>query len=157
VYNQSYELITDPEVSITITNTDNKQYPFTFSKTANAYRLNAGTFPVGQYRYEARVKVGEKIYQQKGEFSVSPVMVESVNTTADHQALFSLAKRHNGDLVDVKNMQKLVDLLNAREDIKPIIYTPKRLIDFINLDWFFFLLLILFSAEWFMRKRHGAY
>lgn len=157
VYNQSYELITDPEVSITITNTDNKQYPFTFSKTANAYRLNAGTFAVGQYRYDARVKVGEKMYQQKGEFSVSPVMVESVNTTADHQALYNLAKRHNGDLVDVKNMQKLVDVLNAREDIKPIIYTPKRLIDFINLDWFFFLLLILFSAEWFMRKRHGAY
>jgi hypothetical protein len=84
VYNQSYELINEPEVNIVITNAENKKYPFVFSKTTNAYRLNAGMFAVGEYKYEAKVKVGEKLYTQNGEFSVSPLQVEFTNTTADH-------------------------------------------------------------------------
>ena len=48
VYNESYELINDPEVTMNIINSDNKKFPYTFSKTINAYRLNAGMFPVGE-------------------------------------------------------------------------------------------------------------
>ncbi|MCD4681687.1 MAG: hypothetical protein K8R86_00275, partial [Bacteroidales bacterium] len=36
VYNESYELITDPEVTITITASDGKKYPFVFYKTSDS-------------------------------------------------------------------------------------------------------------------------
>lgn len=157
VYNQSYELINEPEVNIVITNAENKKFPFTFSKTTNAYRLNAGMLSVGEYKYEARVKVGEKLYVQPGEFSVSPIQVEFANTTADHQMLFSLSKKHNGEMVYPADMEKLSEKLNARNDIKSISYSEKKLNDLINLKWIFFIILGLISAEWFMRKRNGAY
>jgi hypothetical protein len=157
VYNQSYELINEPDVSITITNASGKKFPFTFGKTSNAYRLNAGMLAVGEYRYDAQVKVGEKIYTQKGEFSVSPLQVEFTNTIADHQMLFTLANKHNGEMLYPKDMQKLSEKLNAREDIKSISYSEKKLDDLINLKWIFFIILVLISAEWFMRKRNGAY
>jgi hypothetical protein len=157
VYNQSYELINEPEVSIVITNSENKKFPFTFGKTNNAYRLNAGMFPVGEYNFEAKVKVGEKIYTQKGEFSVSALQVEYTNTVADHQMLYSLAHKHDGEMIYPPDMEKLSDKLNARDDIKSVSYTEKRLNDLINLKWIFFIILILISTEWFMRKRNGAY
>ncbi|TND09018.1 MAG: hypothetical protein FD123_1872 [Bacteroidetes bacterium] len=157
LYNDSYELINEPEVSMNIINEKDKRFSFTFSKTAKSYRLNAGQFPVGEYRYEARVKSGQKVLTQSGRFSISPVLIESVNTTADHQALFNLSKKHNGDLLGVKDLAKLTEILNAREDIKPVIYNPKRLVDFINLEWIFFTLFFLLSLEWFLRKRHGTY
>jgi hypothetical protein len=157
VYNESYELINEPEVSITITNADKRSFPFTFSKTSNAYRLNAGMFPVGEYKYEARVKVGEKVFTQRGEFSVSPLMIEAANTVADHQMLYSLAKKHGGDMVYPRELDKLNDLLTKREDIKTVSYTEKKLNDLVNLKWVFFLLLGLLSIEWFLRKRNGAY
>jgi hypothetical protein len=157
VYNESYELINEPEVSITITNADKKTFPFTFSKTSNAYRLNAGLFAVGEYKYEARVKVGEKVFTQRGEFSVSPLMVEAANTVADHQVLYSLAKKHGGDMVYPAQLEKLQELLTKREDIKTVSYTEKKLNDLVNLKWVFFLLLGLLSVEWFLRKRNGAY
>lgn len=157
VYNESYELINEPEVSITITNTDRKTFPFTFSKTSNAYRLNAGLFAVGEYRYEARVKVGEKALVQRGEFSVSPLMVEAANTVADHQLLYSLAKKHGGDMVYPDQLDKLEELLTNREDIRTVSYTEKKLSDLVNLKWVFFLLLGLLTIEWFLRKRNGAY
>ncbi len=157
VYNESYELINEPEVNIIITNADNKKFPFTFSKTSNAYRLNAGMMPVGEYKYEAKTKVGDKLYSQRGEFSVSALQVELTNTIADHQLLYSLAKKHSGEMVYPNDMEKLSSKLNSRDDIKSVSYSEKKLRDVINLKWIFFLILTLLSFEWFMRKRNGAY
>ncbi len=157
VYNDSYELINEPEVSINIVDATEKRFPFTFSKTGNAYRLNAGRFPAGEYRYEARVKVGQKIFTQNGRFSVSKLIAEMTSTTADHQVLYSLAKQHQGELLQVSQLGELTTRLLAREDIKPVIYNPKRLEDFINLKWLFFVLLGMLTLEWFLRKRFGAY
>jgi hypothetical protein len=157
VYNESYELINEPEVNIVFTNAGNKKFNYSFSKTANAYRLNAGTMPVGEYKYDAKVKVGQKVYQQHGEFSITALQVELTNTVADHQLLYSLSKKHSGEMVYPAALGSLADKLNAREDIKSVSYSEKKLTDVINLKWIFFLILILLSFEWFMRKRNGAY
>jgi hypothetical protein len=156
-YNESYELINDPEVTLILTNADNKKFNYTFSKTSNAYHLNAGTLPVGEYKYDAKVIVGTKSYSAKGEFSVSALKVELTNTVADHQLLYSLAKKHNGELIYPSDMDKLAEKLMNRDDIKSISYSEKKLTDVIQLKWIFFLLLTLLAAEWFMRKRNGAY
>lgn len=157
LYNPSYELINDPEVNITITNSENKKFPFTFTKTANAYRLNTGMLPVGEYKYQAQTKNGDKIYTAKGEFSVTPLQLESINTRADHQLLYALAKKHGGAMVYPGQLDKLGALINTREDVKPVSYSQKRLNDLINLKAIFFLLLFLLTAEWLIRKRSGGY
>lgn len=157
VYNASYELINEPEIELSILNTENKKFPFAFSKTSNAYHLNAGLLPVGQYKFEAKVKVGDKQYTQRGEFSVTALQVESVNTIADHHLLFNLAKKHGGSMVYPRQLEELGKLLGQREDIKIVSYTEKKLSDLINLKWVFFLLLGLLTAEWFIRKQNGAY
>ncbi|MDQ3046329.1 MAG: hypothetical protein M3R27_02195 [Bacteroidota bacterium] len=157
VYNESYELLNEPEVNIVFTNSAGKKFPYSFSKTTNAYRLNAGMMPVGEYKYEAKVKVGSRLYSQKGEFSVSALQVELTNIVADHQLLFSLAQKHRGEMIYPAGMETLTDKLNLREDIKSVSYSEKKLNDLINLKWIFFILLALLSLEWFMRKRNGAY
>jgi len=157
VYNESYELINEPEVTLEIENSAGKKFPFTFNKTANAYRLNAGIFPPGEYRFLSKTKVADKVLTQKGEFSVSPLVLEAVNTTADHQLLYQLAQKHHGEMVYPGQTDLLAEKILQREDIKPVIYNPKKLVDLVELKWIFFLLLLLLSAEWFMRKRNGAY
>jgi hypothetical protein len=157
VYNASYELINTPDVNIVITNANNKKFPYAFSKTTNAYRLNAGMFPVGEYTYEAKVKVGEKLYTQKGQFSVSALQIELTNTVADHHLLYTLAKNHGGEMMYPTDFDKLAEKLEAREDVKSVSYTEKKLDDLLNLKWIFFLLLSLLTIEWFIRKRNGAY
>lgn len=157
LYNDSYELINEPEVSMTIINSDNKKFPYVFNKTTNAYRLNAGILTVGDYRYEARVKTGDKILTEKGEFSVSSLQVESINTVADHQLLYNLAQQHMGEMVYKNELNQLEEMLINREDIKPVSYIQQKLNEMINLKWVFFLILVLLSFEWFIRKRSGAY
>lgn len=157
VYNDSYELINEPEVSIVITDTDGKNFPFTFNKTTNGYVLNAGSFPVGNYRYSAKVTVGSKVYSEKGEFSVSALQMETTNIIADHQLLYSLVRKSGGEMIYPDQTGKLAELLNTNKDIKPISHSEKKLADMINLKWVFFLILILLSLEWFVRKINGAY
>lgn len=157
VYNESYELVNDPDISIAIYDNKNQKYPFTFSKTADAYHLNAGLFPVGTYRYEAKVKVGDKAYTQSGEFNVLALNIESLVTTADHKTLYSLAEKHDGALYYPHKLDDLLKALENRDDIKSVSYTQKRMSDLLNLFWVFILILLLLSAEWFIRKWSGNY
>jgi hypothetical protein len=79
------------------------------------------------------------------------------NTVADHHLLYTLAKNHSGEMMYPADFDKLAEKLEAREDVKSVSYTEKKLDDLLNLKWIFFLLLILLSSEWFIRKRNGAY
>ncbi len=157
VTNENYELVNTPDINITITNNERKTFPFVFSKTEKAYTLNAGYFPSGNYRYKASVKTGEKTYNSEGEFSVSALQVEQNETTADHQLLYALSHKTGGELFYPNQLDALAKALDQRDDMKTVSYSHYKLQDLINLKWVFFLLLILLSAEWFLRKRSGAY
>lgn len=157
VYNPSFELINDADVNITITDEQNKSFPFAFSRSGNIYQLNAGLFASGIYKYTAQTKIGNRIYKVSGEFTVVPVQLETVNTTADYSLLFNLASQHSGTMVSAHNISQLADILKKREDLKTITYIQKRYTDWINIPWIFLLILVLLSVEWFIRKRAGSY
>jgi hypothetical protein len=155
VFNPSYELINEPEVSMIITNADKKQFAYTFSKTNNAYHLNAGNFPAGDYTYESKVKINKQIYVQKGELTVKPLLAEFTNTTADHSLLFNISKKTGGQLFYPKQMEELQKKLMDNENIKTLVHEQKQVNDFINLKVLFFVLLVFLSLEWFIRKYNG--
>ncbi len=157
VYNDSYELINDADVNIEITNENAKKFPFVFSKTSKSYHLNAGVFPPCDYKYEAKVKLKNKTLTTKGSFIVTAIDEEYVNTLANHQLLYNLAKKHGGEMVYPNQLNTLIDKLKNRDDIKTVSYTQKRYNNILNLYWIFFLILALLTAEWFIRKRNGSY
>ncbi len=157
LYNESYELINEAEVNMSIVNSENKKFPFTFTRTGNAYRLNAGNLPPGNYSYEATVSVGEKTLNARGRFTVSALFIETVNTVADHQLLYNLAASTGGKMFYKNELENLGNEIVSREDIKPVIYNQKKLRDVIHFKWLFFLILFMLAAEWITRKRSGAY
>jgi hypothetical protein len=157
LYNDNYELINEPEVSITITDSKASKYPFVFNKTEKSYYLNAGKLPVDNYFYSARVNRGDKILTDQGEFTVSSLSVEKINTVANHNILFNLAKNRGGEMAYPATLNSFVILLKEREDIKAVIYSQQRYTEILNFPFVLVLLLLLVSAEWFMRKRAGAY
>ena len=157
VYNQTYELISEPEVEMVVTNEDNKTFPYNFARSGNAYQLNAGTFPNGNYKFIAKVKVGDKVFQQSGQFSVTAQNIESLNTIADHNMLFSMAQKHGGKMIYPADMKNLTELLKQRGDIKSVSFIQKRFNDLVNLVWVLLLIIALIGTEMFLRKRAGFY
>lgn len=157
LYNQSYELINDSDVSLKIKNGSGKVYPFTMNKTDKAYFLDAGLFPVGNYTFTGSVNSGGKALTYSGKFSIQPIQLEGFETTANHGLLKLMSQKYNGAMVYQDNLMALADSIEAKNSIKPVIYSTNQTRSIINLKWIFFLILFLLSIEWFARRFFGAY
>jgi hypothetical protein len=157
LYNDSYQLVNDPDVNIVITDGNKKSFPFAFSRTSNSYYLNAGSLPPGDYSYKANTSFGGKSFQKTGLFSVISLNIESLNTVANHSLLNNMANRHKGEMVYPAQLDKIEQLLSSRDDLKTIAYAQKRYTDLVSLFPYLLLLIGLLSAEWFIRKRNGSY
>ncbi len=157
LYNNSYELVNDPDASLTITNDDNKDFQFTFNKNNKAYSLNAGLFPVGNYHFRGAVMSGGEQLVYNGQFSVRPIQLEVFETTADHSLLRLLSEKYGGSMVYPGDIGSVANLIQSKETVKPTIYQTSKTRSVINLKWIFFILFSLLALEWFLRRFYGGY
>lgn len=157
LYNSSYELINEPEATVTVTGSEGREYPFTFNRTANAYTLNAGTLPVGNYRFRATTNAGGEALTYDGRFSVRAVEVERYALEADHGLLRQLSDRYGGELLFPADLAGLPARLENAGTVKPVLFETVNTRSVIHLKWLFFVLLALFGAEWFLRRYFGGY
>ncbi|POY38543.1 hypothetical protein C3K47_03870 [Solitalea longa] len=157
LYNDSYEPVNDPEVTLVVKNKEGRNYNFTFSRSEKAYFLNVGVLPVGDYTYTAKTRLGDKEQTFTGMFIINALNIEELQTTANHQLLYNLAKNNGGELIYPGNLNKLVDLIAKKDTIKPVSYEDKTLNELVNLKWLFGLIMALLTIEWFIRKRNGDY
>lgn len=154
VYNRSYQLITEPDVTLILKNSENKTFNYTFSKTSNAYALDLGLLPPGEYQFEAKVNNNNELFFKKGRFVIREVAAEKTNIVADHRLLYQLAHRTNGKMFYLKELQAMEKELLNNENIKPIVYSQSTVSSAIDLKWIFWIVLIILTAEWLFRKRY---
>ena len=155
VYNQSYELVTDPDVTLILKDDKGKTYNYAFNKKQTMYSLSAGQFAAGEYSYEAKVKFGDKFYTKSGIIIIKEIVSEKINTVANHQLLYQIAKQSGGKLFYKNQLEQLQKEILSSDSIKSITYSHKQLTDLVNLKWIFGIILLLLSTEWFLRKHNG--
>ncbi len=157
LYNESYELVNDPEIKIDLVDENDTKYNFVFNRTTTAYLLNAGILPAGFYKYKAKVKFGTKDYTETGQFQIKPLLLEANNTVANHQLMQNISEKFGGKIFYPNEIELIEKIILANDNIASVIYEENDLKEFINLKWIFFVLILLLSIEWFLRKRNGAY
>jgi len=157
LYDDIYELINDPEINITISGSDGANYPFYFSRSAHSYFLDAGNLPPDNYKYNAKVQSGDKLLAESGEFTVSSLGIENINTVANHNMLYKLSQEKGGEMYYPGQLDQLSENIKNREDIVSISYSTKKFTEIISLPWLLSIILLLLSIEWFLRKRAGGY
>lgn len=156
LYNDTYQLINNTEVSLDVKEADGKKYSFLFSKKDNFYVLDAGKLPEGIYVYTAKTKFGGKDLTAEGRFIVEKGNVEYTNTLANHKLLYQLSNITGGEMLYPNELNNIEDLLKKNEKVKNLSYLDKSYSDLINLKWIFLMIMSLLSIEWFLRKRNGA-
>ncbi|MFT4660165.1 MAG: hypothetical protein ACI8XB_000423 [Patiriisocius sp.] len=157
LYNKAYELVNDPDVNVVITDEDGAEFPYSFSRRNGQYILNVNGLGPGEYSFSASADYNRNAYKRSGEFSITEVVVEQTNTTANHQLLYNLSESTGGKMYYPNQLKELTDEILNKKEIAPVSYSTKKLSDWINLKWIFFVLLVLLSTEWFIRKYKGAY
>ncbi len=157
LYNQSYELINQPEVKMTVKDEQGNPYEYTFARSGNGYRLETANLAEGNYTYAASVKTNDKSYSATGKFTVSPLQLEYLNPVANHQLLYQISNETGGQFFYHNQLTELEKAIAENQNIKPVLYDTFKTDSIINLKWIFFLIVSLLSVEWFVRKYMGGY
>ncbi|MDH3652365.1 MAG: hypothetical protein OEQ53_21930, partial [Saprospiraceae bacterium] len=157
LYNESYELINDSEVTLTIRNSNAEAFNFAFSKKSSAYSLNAGKFPVDDYTWSASTEYEGERYSTTGQFSVQAIEKESFATVANHNLLRQLSQAHYGSTIFPDQIDQLPELIGENPSLKPVSYRIFRSRNAIHLKWIFFILMALLVTEWGLRRYVGTY
>ena len=157
VYNEVFERVTSEEITISLSNESDEELNFTFDVRGNGYYLNAGNLPVGNYRFNAEVTLGNSTYTETGNFAVTPVNIENIVTQANHQMLYQLSSETGGAFFAPTQISQVIEALKNSNSLKPVSYFQEMITELLNLRWLFFVALLLLSVEWFLRKYWGIY
>ena len=126
------------------------------SVNGERYATDLGVLPAGDFEMTAKLS-GKNSANAAGRFAVSEVNVEMKNLTADHGLMRNLANRSGGSFAVSNNISPLLNKILSGNYSKRILKDEIKVTEFIHLKWIFALLILLFSAEWFLRKREGGY
>jgi len=155
LYNETLERITDPDVFFELRDSLGNRSEFTFDKTGNGYRLNLGRMAPGDYTYRAHTSTGGEAYEERGQFSVRNIDLESYNLVANHHDLSSMALQNNGKVFyDFSSIQKELAELPTMKSILIESHVKSAMIDW---KWIFGLILLIYTVEWFLRRYFGSY
>ncbi|WP_147372247.1 hypothetical protein [Mariniphaga sediminis] len=157
VYNDAFERITSEEVTVVIENEQGDELDFTFDVRGDSYQLDAGNLSVGNYSFTAEVTVGSETYTESGNFAVTAVNIENIVTQANHRMLYQLAVQSGGSFYPPSQAEQIIGDLKSSNTLKPVIRFQEMINELLNLRWLFFVLLLLLSVEWFLRKFWGIY
>jgi hypothetical protein len=156
-YNESFEPVNEAEAGLELRDEAGNVYDFVFGRSESAYTLNAGILPAGAYSFVAQVKAGDSIFVDGGGFTVVPVGLEQQSLVAAHDLLEELALSNNGRMIPVEGLDSLPDIISSGSELKPLIRPEKRFVELIDMVWLLGAIIILLSAEWFLRKWGGSY
>ncbi len=156
-YDKNFQLTDVKEINFRLTDTLKNTTNYKFEKSGKSYKLNLHKLSPGDYTWKAETIIKGKKFKTNGLFSVVPVHTEAFITKANHKILYELAKHSGGTLFTPEQADKLIQIIKTNDNIKAVSYSEKKTEALINFKLLFFVILILLTAEWFMRKYFGGY
>lgn len=156
LYNSSYELVNDAEVTLTILNQSNQEFKYTFYPDDKGYLLNAGKLIPGDYRYRANTSYGGESFEAAGRFSVREIQYELFDLEANQSVLNALAQKSDGKVYSTDQIDALTAEILSNDNLKPVIYLNQTTKSILDYKWLFALLALLLGTEWFLRRYFGS-
>lgn len=156
VYDQSYNPVSNAEVKLNIKN-GGKNYSLNLNSLGSGlYEGEFTTDKAGDYTFSGSASLnGTEYGSDKGRFNIGEVDVEMMNPRMDYDYLALLSAQTNGKFFYNNNYSGLFKILKYRSK-----KTSKEKIEVSDIDlwsneWLLLFAVILFGAEWFLRKRNG--
>ena len=156
VYNDLFEKIYGNKIDLTLRNDQGKVTNYNYTLSPGGERYNIGGLKEGTYFYSASTDVNSKKETVSGQFTVTAQNIESQNLVADFGLLRKLSQASDGKFYHANEMNKLVSDYQKVE-AKSLIHSEESFNPLVQAKWFFFLLLMFISVEWFLRKYLGGY
>ena len=156
LYNDIYEPLYQVPFEITLQTENNESlnYKFIHQENSNGYSIQ-GLSP-GVYQYKANATLNNKKEVVQGEFLITEEVTEMLESTADHNLLRELSAQSKGAFYLPQQINELTETL-LKNEYPEVMHATESLSHWIQLTWIMWLLIILASTEWALRKYKGIY
>ena len=151
---KNYQFDARASLEITITNTEtNEVLKVPFSLINNSYQTEIENLASGDYTYKVSVS-GQNI-NKYGQFKITDYEVEEQFTNANVNKLQKLADKTEGKLFYTNQVDKITKELLEDESFYTVQKSSTKQENLIDWRWILFIVIGLFTVEWFIRKYHG--
>ncbi len=156
VYNDLFEKIYGSKVDLILRDEKGKATNYSYTLNPGGERYQIGGLKEGAYRYTAVAEINSKKESVSGQFLVTAQNIEPQNLVADFGLLRKLSQASGGKFYHSGEWNKLISD-NQKIEARSLIHSEESFNPLVHAKWFFFLLLLLISVEWFWRKYSGSY
>ncbi|MBN1301717.1 MAG: hypothetical protein JW995_10930 [Melioribacteraceae bacterium] len=156
LYDEKMSPVSEAEISVSISGNEDSQELFLIRRQGNLYTGTITAGITGDLKYTATAKVAEKVINStSGRFTVEEADPEKLRAIMDKEFLNDISLLSGGKYYSVENINELIKDINEYNRGKTeIIHSSSE-----NKIWsneiLLYLIVILFSIEWFLRKRLG--
>ncbi|MFK7844569.1 MAG: hypothetical protein AB8G77_04650 [Rhodothermales bacterium] len=157
VYDESLNPVDGASLEVEVMQADSILYPYSMEPVGNGrYALNIGALPEGTYRYRASAQQnGTVLGTDAGSFAVGSLTLEYKETRADGQLMHQIAQRSGGWVFASDQSADISQHLASSDAFVPVIFEERVESELWQRYFFFVLILVLLTIEWFVRKRSG--
>ncbi|HET8574456.1 MAG TPA: hypothetical protein VFL76_11385 [Edaphocola sp.] len=149
-------LINQPRADLVIRDSNDRLVRnLVFRPSGKSYQCNAGALPAGSYTAEATVSFDGRKLVDRDKFIVLKTALERMAQNSDYDILYKLSANSKGRFYTLGNMQDIQKALDQNAGFKPVIREESHEVRWVDLKWYFFIILVAAAAEWFLRKYWG--
>ena len=144
LYNQGLEFVKGHEINVLLKDEQKKVYRYTMSDQDVKYSLTLNNLSPGSYNYVASAAIGSQKLSDNGSF-------------VDFDLLKRLAIKTDGRFYEPTIIDSLEYNLLSNKVGKTQILDQHKYTDFIRFRVLFWVIFLILSIEWFVRKWAGGY
>ena len=157
LYNDNYQLIEDAEMSLVLTDPNEKEFIYSFSSLKRKYKTVIKNLNKGSYKFKVNSKFKNEYAEQNGTFVVLESKLEQEQKIANWKTLKQLSSNTGGQFIKKDNFDNYSEIISSNIDSNQKVYFNEYLSDLIKQKSIFLILLLCLFLEWIIRKRLGTY
>ncbi len=156
VYDESLNPVNDANLIIKI-NSPGFTTEISLSNVGNGlYESKINLNKVGDYNFSGKATIDSKVFgEDKGIFNIGDTEIELLDSRMNKQFLSLLSSVTNGKYFNPEQYQELLNELNRLNQITSNEKITRSELRLWSYEWLLVIVILLFSLEWFLRKRNG--
>jgi hypothetical protein len=153
-FDQNFVFDSRASVIITVTNSETKvKVDFPMLLKNNFYEIDLNSLPAGEYSYS--VTVSDQTVARSGSFTILDFNVEQQFLNAEVEKLIRLGANTGGKAFFITETKGMIDALLTDNRYQQIQKRAQKVVPLIDWKYLLGLIILLLSAEWFIRKYNG--
>ena len=153
-FDQNFVFDSRASLFITVTNSETKdKVDFPMLLKNNFYEIDLNSLPAGEYSYS--VAVSDQTVVRSGSFTILDFNVEQQFLNAEVTKLSRLATNTGGKVFFITETAAMIDALLTDNRYQQIQKRAQKVVPLVDWKYLLGLIILLLTAEWFIRKYNG--